>query len=154
MVAEAIRAAATLQPTDLVIVDPPYSSVQYSRFYHVLETLARGYSISAEGVGRYPPHADRPQSDFSKKSRSQDALIELLQTLARVSAQVIFTFPEGKCSNGLSGATVVETARAWFDVEQETVNGQFSTLGGNNSRRDSRKDSAELILFMKPKLIA
>ncbi len=37
IVGDALQIAKTLNRSDLVFVDPPYSAVQYSRFYHVLE---------------------------------------------------------------------------------------------------------------------
>jgi adenine-specific DNA-methyltransferase len=39
-VLDANEAVKTLQEGDLVFIDPPYSGVHYSRFYHVLETIA------------------------------------------------------------------------------------------------------------------
>jgi adenine-specific DNA methylase len=36
---DANATARKLKDTDLVFVDPPYSGVHYSRFYHVLESL-------------------------------------------------------------------------------------------------------------------
>mgnify|MGYP001985837192 FL=1 len=102
-VQDATAAAATLNSSDLVIVDPPYSGVQYSRFYHVLETVAEGNVDSVSGVGRYPLLKNRPQSSFSNKGQSSKAPFTLLETLAETGATVIFTFPVGESSNGLSG---------------------------------------------------
>ena len=42
-----------LQDGDLVFIDPPYSGVQYSRFYHVLETVAKRTRVTVSGKGRY-----------------------------------------------------------------------------------------------------
>jgi adenine-specific DNA-methyltransferase len=151
-IADAIEFAAGLKSSDLVIVDPPYSGVQYSRFYHVLETIARGYCSPVSGAGRYPLMSERPQSNFSKKSQSQLALERLLNALSTAGAKVIFTFPAGECSNGLSGQIVINTARTWFDVEERLIGGQFSTLGGNNNHRASRKPSSELLLLLWPKV--
>ncbi len=151
IVADALIAASSLQSDDLVIVDPPYSGVHYSRFYHVLETLARGECEPVSGVGRYPPITDRPQSEFSNKGQSKRALERLVAALAAVNATVILTFPSGESSNGLSGDVVMQTARKWFSVEEKIINGRFSTLGGNNDYRASRKPSSELILLMRPK---
>ena len=148
IVEDAIKFAGELEPNDLVIVDPPYSGVQYSRFYHVLETIAQGYRGIVNGAGRYPPISERPQSDFSKKSQSKLALERLLTVLAKVGVTVIFTFPSGKCSNGLSGEIVINLAKAWFNVEEQLISGQFSTLGGNNNHRASRKPSNELLLLL------
>jgi adenine-specific DNA-methyltransferase len=151
LVADAVEFAANLGPSDLAIVDPPYSGVQYSRFYHVLETIARRHCGPVSGAGRYPSIAERPQSDFSRKRQSKTALEKLLTVLSKARATVIFTFPSGECSNGLSGKIVTGLAQAWFDVEEWLVGGQFSTLGGNNNCRVSRKPSSELLLVMQPK---
>ena len=51
-VGEAVSVASTLSDSDLVFVDPPYSGVQYSRFYHVLETIASGMEQPVSGTGK------------------------------------------------------------------------------------------------------
>lgn len=140
---------------DLVFVDPPYSGVQYSRFYHVLETIARGYCGPVSGVGRYPDLSERPQSKFSNAGQSAAALEEFLGRLSKTGASVIFTFPEGKCSNGLSGSIAKKIARKYFNIEDEKshVRGYFSTLGGNNkkSNRPHRLESVVMMLLLKAK---
>lgn len=151
--ADAIEEAKNLKSGDLVIVDPPYSGVQYSRFYHVLETLAIGSCGPVSGVGRYPAREERPQSGFSNSGQSKEALTNLLSNLSKAGTTVIFTFPEGECSNGLSGNIIHEEAARFFSIKKKIVKGKFSTLGGNNkkNKRRSRKDSSELILLMRPK---
>jgi len=153
LTADALLVANTVDEDDLVFIDPPYSDVQYSRFYHVLETIARGdKDIFVFGKGRYPPIDERPQSNFSKKGQSKDALIALLRTLGEKKCRIIFTFPSGIASNGLSGDYIKTVANEWFQVEDHTtVKGLFSTMGGNNFTRNARNASSELILFMKPK---
>jgi adenine-specific DNA methylase len=150
-VADAVAVARSLKPTDLAIVDPPYSAVQYSRFYHVLETIARVENVDVSGVGRYPPYEARPRSAFSLKTESEGALKKLLGALANTGCRVLLTFPAGASSNGLSGAAIIRVARTWYDVETRTVLGRFSTLGGNNMVRASRTHSAEMILSMVPR---
>ncbi|HWN72396.1 MAG TPA: DNA adenine methylase [Solirubrobacterales bacterium] len=153
-IADALDVVEELKPTDLVIVDPPYSDVQYSRFYHVLEAIARadgaGPGLDVSGVGRYPPFADRPRSDFSLKSRSQAAIEDLLDALADAGCRAIITFPTARCSNGLSGAQIARLAKRQFAVKTKTVKGKFSTLGGNGSTRAARAASAELIISLSP----
>jgi len=151
IVADALEIAPTLKPTDLVFIDPPYSDVQYSRFYHVLETIARSESIVVSGVGRYPPITDRPQSTFSRRGDSLSSLRTLLTNLRYTGATLIFTFPKGESSNGLSGDVVRNIASEMYSVQEQIISGRFSTLGGNNSRRSSRVISNEMILTMKPR---
>lgn len=150
---DALSAISKLNSEDLVFIDPPYSSVQYSRFYHVLETIAqREKKIDVTGVGRYPDISKRPRSDYSNVGQAEAALRKLLQGIAMKSCTVILTFPSGDASNGLSGNKIKEIANNWFNVEDHsTIKGTFSTLGGNNANRDARTKSSELILLMRPK---
>lgn len=142
--------ARTLQDGDLVFVDPPYSGVHYSRFYHVLETLARGLRTEVSGTGRYPPAQSRPRSDYSISTKSEEALEDLFEGLADAGCSVIVTFPAGETSNGLSGDTVTEIADQFFRIKSAKVSSTFSTLGGNLSNRDARQSTEELILTLRP----
>ena len=142
--------ARELRSTDLVFVDPPYSSVQYSRFYHVLETIAIGRSISASGTGRYPPRELRPRSRYSIQSESQNALYQLLRTIADRGCGVLVTFPVGKASNGISGNDVISMASEWFSISHTIIKSKFSTLGGNSRNRSARIRSEELLLSLNP----
>lgn len=148
--ANAARVAVSLRDGDLAFVDPPYSGVHYSRFYHVLETLARGKAVEVSGTGRYPPSNARPQSDYSIATRSEEALEDLLEALANVGCAVIVTFPAGEASNGLSGDDVYDIAEQFFKIRSAKVTSRFSTLGGNLSNREARQDADELILTLYP----
>ena len=154
-VADAYEAAGRLEQGDLVFIDPPYSGVQYSRFYHVLETVSRGDCGDVAGVGRYPEFELRPQSKFSLKTKSKDALNELLGRVASRGASAILTFPDHQCSNGLSGSMVRKIARSHFGIAEVSIKSRFSTLGGNgtdeNGKRKARQKARELILVLHPR---
>jgi adenine-specific DNA methylase len=156
-VADANQAALQLQKGDLVFIDPPYSGVHYSRFYHVLETIAYGSCGEVTGVGRYPAREFRPRSKYSVSSESTQALDGLLKSVASHDATAIVTFPDYDCSNGLSGNSVREIAAKYFIVGEQQVASKFSTLGGtgdhrgNEAGRSARKHAQELILVLKPR---
>jgi adenine-specific DNA-methyltransferase len=150
-VSEANSLLSKLNEGDLVFLDPPYSGVHYSRFYHVLETIARGYCSKVEGVGRYPKPLERPKSLFSMRSKSIEALDDLLSLISRKKASAILTFPNHECSNGLSGSLVKEISQKYFNVDRAIVKNNFSTLGGNKVKRPARLDTEELILNLEPK---
>lgn len=155
-VRDANEAAGELRSGDLVFVDPPYSGVHYSRFYHVLETIARGECGDVSGIGRYPSREFRPWSKYSVKSESSGAVDDLLKTIALRKANVILTFPNHDCSNGLSGSIVRGLAAKYFFVKAQSVKSRFSTLGGNGTSeagsdgRPARHSAEELILVLKP----
>lgn len=149
-VQDAVELASDVQENDLLILDPPYSSVHYSRFYHVLETIARGECGPVEGSGRYPPKCERPQSLFSLKSYSEATLSLLLSKLSARRTLVILTFPAESSSNGLTGEKVLQIARNYFQVDKQLVKSYFSTLGGNREHRPARQSLQELILLLKP----
>jgi adenine-specific DNA-methyltransferase len=149
-VSDAAQLAKRLGPQDLTFLDPPYSAVQYSRFYHVLEALSRESVPEVSGAGRYPALEDRPRSRFSLRSESAKALDELLEELAGRGCTVLLTFPAADCSNGLGGTEVIAAAdRCYRDVTTKRVKTRFSTLGGNGTGRPARNLSDELILVMK-----
>jgi len=150
IVGDAETVAAQLKKGDVAFLDPPYSGVHYSRFYHVLETVARGTRSEIAGTGRYPPPSERPKSEFSMKSVSENALDRLLSKLAENEVRTILTFPKEETSNGLSGLTVEKVAKKYFKSSKVIVNGRFSTLGGNLQNRKARVPAYEIILTLTP----
>lgn len=159
-VCDANNAVELVQENDLVFIDPPYSALHYSRFYHVLETIATYHSGLVEGVGRYPAKELRPRSLYSVKSESAAALESLLLQISEKKADVILTFPDHRCSNGLSGLIIKNVARKYFSVTEKVVASQLSTLGGAGEdsieleTRGARRRTDELILFMRPLKLA
>lgn len=151
VVQDAFSLTEELYEGDLVFVDPPYSEVQYSRFYHVLEAVAQGSVSNVTGTGRYPPLSDRPQSNYCLKTSVIDEFDHLMLGIALSGAEAIVTFPAGESSNGLSGLIVEELSNQYFSVKAKKVASVFSTLGGNRTSRAARKNTTELILHLVPK---
>jgi adenine-specific DNA-methyltransferase len=63
---------------DIAYIDPPYNSRQYSRFYHVLETLTKWDKPKLYGTALKP--APENMSDYCRVSAA-DRLAELVQDL-------------------------------------------------------------------------
>lgn len=154
-VGDANSVASQLMPGDLVFVDPPYSAVQYSRFYHVLEAIANGVTSPVFGVGRYPPLEERPSSKYSQKTTALVAIQELLSTLAAQGASAIITFPDHECSNGIDANMIKLAASQFFKTRTQIVSSVFSTLGGPAMRgqgpRLARMSADEMILCLELK---
>lgn len=142
-----------LRDGDLVFCDPPYSAVQYSRFYHVIEGIARGGWPKVFGAGRAPARSFRASSDFSMKSRAAGAMIQLLDHLRERSCRVIITFPDTMASNGLSSSDIVSLASASWYVREVCVASTHSTLGGSSEDggRGGRRALKESVMFLDPR---
>ena len=63
---------------DIAYIDPPYNSRQYSRFYHILETLVRWDSPNLTGIA-----LKRPPENMSEYCRSgaKEAFADLINSL-------------------------------------------------------------------------
>ncbi len=83
------------QSPAVVYADPPYTGDQYSRFYHLYETLLRYDYPSSQMTGRYRP--DRFISRYSKKSEVESAMETLISGCARIGSKLVLSYPE----NGL-----------------------------------------------------
>ncbi len=64
--------------TDIVYIDPPYNSRQYSRFYHVLETLTKWDKPKLHGVALKPEPEN--MSDYCRVS-AKDRFTELVNDI-------------------------------------------------------------------------
>lgn len=148
---DAVSLTQKLTRRDVAFIDPPYSEVQYSRFYHVLESISRGSVGDVSGVGRYPAIASRPQSKFCLVTKSAEAFDELMLGVASSGADALVTFPAQDASNGLSGDLVEAISGQYFKVKTRKVTSLFSTLGGNAVSRHARKTATELILHLEPR---
>ncbi len=76
----------------VIYADPPYTEDQYSRYYHIYETLMLYDYPSAEGHGRY--RGDRFVSDFCLASRVRDALGALAQRSASLRCTLVLSYPK------------------------------------------------------------
>ena len=79
----------------VIYADPPYSRAQYSRYYHVLETLVLYDYPQASGKGRY--RDERVQTDFSRVSKVTDAMEQFVEAAADIEAPLFLSYPK----NGL-----------------------------------------------------
>lgn len=85
---------------DLVYLDPPYTSDNYSRFYHVLETLVQyDYPELEHRAGRptrgiYPALDRRYQSRFCRADGVEAAFREVAQRAAARGAALLVSYSE------------------------------------------------------------
>ncbi len=156
--ADAVEQTARIKPGDLVFCDPPYSAVQYSRFYHVLEGICRGGWDEVGGAGRAPSRLNRASSSFSMVSEARQAFAALLQRLSDRGATVVLTFPAEVTSLNVSGSDIATLASEHFAVEKTYIDHVHSSLGGPSpapelptAGRTARRKLHEMALLMRPR---
>lgn len=76
-----------------VYVDPPYSKLQYSRYYHVLNVLLSYDYPTVSGTGRYPPKERRFSSRFEyQPGTAQRELADLIRVCAESGLTTILSY--------------------------------------------------------------
>lgn len=83
----------------VIYADPPYTDDQYSRYYHLYETLILYDYPKSSGVGRYRP--DRFVSPFSSKQSVEEQMKLLVEGAANLGSDIVISYPD----NGLLGDT-------------------------------------------------
>lgn len=83
---------ATRQRPAVIYADPPYTADQYSRYYHLYETLLFYDYPSLHGTGRYRP--DRFRSAYSLKAHVQAAMTSLISNCAKIGSHLVLSYPE------------------------------------------------------------
>ena len=95
----------------VVYADPPYTNDQYSRYYHLLETLILYDYPSITGAGRY--RDERFVTRFSLKSQSASAISSLVAAVGQMGSDLVLSYP----TNGLAyskGINIEELLRCHF----------------------------------------
>ena len=72
--------AATMDPADIVYLDPPYNQHSYHSNYHIWETLVRGDAPESYGVARKRVDCRTVKSDYNVKGRAWSAFEALVRT--------------------------------------------------------------------------
>lgn len=131
--------AGELQNIGTVYADPPYTKDQYSRYYHMYETLYRYDFPDSSGAGRN--RSDRFTTGFSLKSAVVASFHDLCRNVARMRVPLVISYP----SSGLlgdAGESVSEIARQYFgNVQTLSYNANHSTMGASTGA--SKKSATE-----------
>jgi adenine-specific DNA-methyltransferase len=138
-----LRSLASRPSSDrpsVVYADPPYSKDQYSRYYHVLETLVLYDYPEIEGRGRYRP--GRFQTPFSQRTLVQEAFAELVEDVSRMGACLVLSYP----SNGLFfkvGGALDKLLDSHFKLQSRLeIHCSHSTMG----LAKGKEEATELII--------
>jgi len=128
---------ARLQEKPSVIyADPPYTDDQYSRYYHIFETLILYDYPEVTGGGLY--RENRFRTPFSIKSTAIHALQELIKGVADLGSDIVLSYP----NNGLvyaAGGDPYELLRKSFRIVEcsHSIEHKHSTFGASKGNAKS-----------------
>lgn len=78
----------------LIYLDPPYSAEQYSRFYHILETVSKYDNPNLDFSTKWLYRNDRYKSDFSYKTKALLAFEEVLKFAQKKNSDIIISYSD------------------------------------------------------------
>jgi len=143
---EFVEDASLADGVGLIYADPPYTEDQYSRYYHVYETLYLYDYPESTGIGRY--RSDRFRTEFSLASSVRAAFEQLFSGISRAEVPLVLSYP----SNGLlakKGTQPDELLSDYFTVQQVIeARLEHSTMGA--SKGASKKTALERIYVCTP----
>lgn len=87
------------QKIDVAFIDPPYNSRQYSRFYHLLETLSKNDKPKLYGVARKPSPEN---SSLYCQNKAKEVFEDLVKNLAKHSKILLVTYNNTTSANARS----------------------------------------------------
>ena len=132
---DALEIATDLSRYDVGVVyaDPPYTRDQYSRFYHLYETLYLYDYPASTGAGRY--RSDRFVTPFSHVTTARASFERLFDLIAEAQVPLVLSYP----ANGLletRDGPVLDVLRSRFSsVSNTPIDHYHSTLGASNGHR-------------------
>lgn len=146
-----------LEEIDLIYIDPPYTNAQYSRYYHIPETLVKyDYpNITKDRSNRYPVKGryrdDRHQSAFSNTGTVELSFRELFGAISsKTNATLAVSYSDNSILTPVD--RLIEIAKEYYEIidkkngHTHSAQGSKFTFNGKGNR-----DIHEYLLICKPK---
>lgn len=138
--------AGELQKIGVVYADPPYTRDQYSRYYHVYETLYRYDYPDSSGAGRN--RSDRFTTGFSLKSAVVASFNDLCRNVARMRVPLVISYPSAGLLSQANGGVEAIAGDYFAKVKTLSYEANHSTMGASNG--DSKKSVTENLYVCTP----
>lgn len=144
-----------------IYADPPYSRYHYSRYYHVLETIALGDDpdITVNPATGKPSRgiyrAGRYQSPFSTRSGAQNEFTRLFEAAAIASPTLILSYsPYPESVRSTPRMVTIEqlcnlASEHFSDVTLMSVSGVQHSRLNQSYRALARSDESEVLLICR-----
>lgn len=129
----ALLQSGSVEGVDAIYADPPYTKDQYSRYYHVYETLYRYDFPGAAGQGRARP--DRFSTDFCLITRVVDAFTALFDVVADLKIPLVLSYPTSGLLDA-AGSDIATLASTRLEIlATDTFSAEHSTLGASQGTK-------------------
>lgn len=152
---------ANAEPADLYYLDPPYTAQQYSRFYHVLETLStyqypQLLDNGALTTGLYPK--ERYKSAFSSKRKSPAAFQSIVKDARTHNAALVISYSES-AAQSVGNARMISLRQllALCSAQYGAANVEWHQLSHRYRQFNSAfasnayRDDSEILITCKPR---
>ncbi len=130
---------------DVVFIDPPYNSRQYSRFYHLLENLVKWTKPELEGVAMKPPVEN--MSEYSK-TKAPEKFDELIQNIDAkyivVTYNNTYSSKSNSSKNKITHDQIINSLSKVGSTQQFEQEYQFFNAG-----KTDLKDHKEFVFITK-----
>ena len=142
----------------IVYADPPYTAQQYSRFYHLLETLVGGVPPLLQHVrgevtrGLYPN--DRYLSPFSSRRQAPQAFRSLIRTANSAGASLLLSYSAARGdATGNARIVSLDEIITWMGeaygmgaVSVETLDLRYRQFNSSRAEVAGRDDPEYLVI--------
>lgn len=143
-----------LGDVDFVYADPPYGREHYSRYYHVLETIARNDkpNVSSDST---MIRIDRHQSDYCIKSKVENAFENMFSTAGKSNTPIALSYADQASGTKernrvLPLKKIQEIAARYYDsVKMHDVSTRNYSQMNNSSFASEHRRSREILLIAK-----
>lgn len=130
---------------DVVFIDPPYNSRQYSRFYHLLENLVKWTKPELEGIAMKPPVEN--MSEYSK-TKAPEKFDELIQNID--AKYIVVTYNNTYASKSISSKNKITHDQIISSLSKVGSTRQFEQAHQFfNAGKTDLKDHKEFVFITK-----
>lgn len=120
-------------------LDSPYTTDQYSRFYHILETVCRYDNPSLSSKAKY--RDNRAKSEFCYKRTVEFEFDKIIKFTARLGAKLVISYSN---HGVISVDKLLEICYRYYDnVELKEINYKHSSQGNGSI------DIKEIVIILK-----
>ena len=154
----ALRAYFDNEQFDSIYADPPYTAQQYSRFYHILDTLIlydypnlQRHLADDRRFTQGLYREDRHKSVFCSKRTAPEAFDALVAIAAQASNCLILSYSSTNKTSGnprmIDAGTIISIGRRYFSrIKEHTLHHKYRKLNRDDRNRKSG-DPEKLYIF-------